>query len=63
MFQHCPNCESKNVIIYEDGEDESSCLDCAFTWKQYENYIAVPIDVLKQLVGLKKKQEAKHDSP
>jgi hypothetical protein len=62
MFQYCPNCESKNVIIYEGGDDESTCLDCAFAWKQFENYIAVPIDVLKQLVGLKKDREASEEA-
>lgn len=53
MYRFCPNCESKNVIIYEDGEDDSVCLDCAFEWRQFENYITVPRDVLEQLAGLK----------
>ena len=53
MFRHCPNCESKNVIIYERGEDDSYCLDCAFTWRQSENYITVSRKVLEQLAGLK----------
>lgn len=54
MYRHCPNCESKNVVIYERGEDESFCLDCAFTWRQSENYITVSRKVLEQLAGLKK---------
>lgn len=56
MFKHCPNCESKNVIIYEGGQDESICLDCAFTWRQSENYITVSRKVLEQLAGLRTAQ-------
>jgi hypothetical protein len=29
-------------------------LDCAFTWRQSENYITVSRKVLEQLAGLKK---------
>lgn len=54
MYKHCPSCESKNVIIYERGEDESYCLDCAFTWRQTQDYITVSRKVLEQLAGLKK---------
>lgn len=53
MYRHCPNCESKNVIIYERGEDDSFCLDCAFVWRQSENYITVSRKVLEQLAGMR----------
>lgn len=53
MYRHCPSCESKNVIIYEKGQDDSYCLDCAFNWRQSENYITVSRKVLEQLAGLK----------
>ena len=53
MYRHCPSCESKNVIIYEKGEDDSYCLDCAFNWRQSENYITVSRKVLEQIDGLK----------
>ncbi|MGH2813246.1 MAG: hypothetical protein ACRDI1_11135 [Actinomycetota bacterium] len=52
MYRHCPNCESKNVVIYERGEDDSYCLDCAFTWRQSENFITVSWRVLEQLAGI-----------
>lgn len=52
MYRHCPNCESKNVVIYERGEDDSYCLDCAFTWRQSENFITVSRRVLEQLAGI-----------
>lgn len=54
MYRHCPNCESKDVIIYENGEDDSYCLECAFVWRQSRNYITVSRKVLEQLAGLKK---------
>lgn len=54
MYRHCPSCESKNVIIYERGEDESYCLDCAFTWRQSEDYITVSRSLLEQIAGLRK---------
>lgn len=54
MHRHCPSCESKSVVIYERGEDDSYCIDCAFTWRQSENYITVSRRVLEQLVGMKK---------
>lgn len=60
-YRFCPNCESKNVLVYEGGEDESTCLDCAFTWHQFENYITVPRDVLEQLAGLKSKARPSED--
>lgn len=53
MYHHCPSCESKNVIVFEKGEDDSYCLDCAFNWRQSENYITVSRKVLEQLAGLK----------
>jgi len=62
MYKHCPNCESKNVVIYERGEDDSYCLECAFTWRQTENYITVSRKILEQLVGLKAEQKKDEDS-
>lgn len=53
MYRHCPSCESKNVIIYERGEDDSYCLDCTFTWRQSENFITVSRKMLEQIAGLK----------
>ena len=53
MFKHCPSCESKNVVIYERGEDDSYCLDCAFTWRQTSEKITVSRKVLNQLAGLR----------
>lgn len=58
MYRHCPTCESKNVVIYERGEDDSYCLDCAFTWRQSEDYITVSRKVLEKLVGIKKQADA-----
>lgn len=57
MYRHCPSCESKNVIIYERGEDESYCLDCAFTWRQSEDYITVSRSLLEQIAGLRKDED------
>ena len=53
MYRNCPNCESKNAVIYERGEGESFCLDCGFTWWQSENIITVSRKVLEQLAGLR----------
>lgn len=61
MFRHCPSCESKNVIIYERGEDESYCLDCAFTWRQSEDYITVSRSLLEQIAGLRKSEDDLED--
>jgi hypothetical protein len=57
LYQYCPNCESKNAVIYERGEGESFCLDCAFTWWQSENMITVSRKVLEQLAGLRAMRE------
>lgn len=61
MYRHCPTCESKNVVIYERGEDDSYCLDCAFTWRQSEDYITVSRKVLEKLVGIKRQQAETKD--
>lgn len=53
LFRHCPSCESKNIVVYERGEDDSYCLDCSFTWRQSENYITVSRKKLEEIVGLK----------
>lgn len=50
MYHHCPNCQSKDVIIFERGEDDSYCLDCSFTWRQTEGYISVSRDLLEKIV-------------
>ncbi len=57
LYRNCPSCESKNVVIYERGEDDSYCLDCSFTWRQSENYITVSRQVLEEIVGLKEQKE------
>ncbi len=62
LYRHCPSCESKNVVIYERGEDDSYCLDCTFTWRQSENYITVSRKMLEQIVGLKEEDPPK-ESP
>ncbi|MCA1840999.1 MAG: hypothetical protein ABR507_07340 [Actinomycetota bacterium] len=51
-MQKCPSCESKNVIVYEKGEDDSYCLDCDFTWRHSENYMTVSRKTLERLAGL-----------
>jgi hypothetical protein len=63
MYRHCPNCESKNVVIYERGEDDSYCLDCAFTWRQSENFITVSRRVLEQLAGIHEAPSEEEDHP
>lgn len=55
MFRYCPSCESRNVVIYEKGEEESFCLDCAFTWWQADAQIRVKKQVLRQIAGLRRK--------
>lgn len=62
MYRFCPNCESKNVIVYEMGEDFSYCLDCAFTWRQVGRNIVVARNVLRLLAGLKRTQSIELDS-
>jgi len=59
MYKHCPSCESKAIVVYERGEDDSYCLDCSFTWRQSANYITVSKSVLEQLAGLQAEQEEK----
>lgn len=63
MYSNCPSCESKNVVIYERGEDDSYCLDCSFTWRQSENYITVSRQVLEEIVGLKEEEEPEAEAP
>lgn len=60
MHKHCPKCESKSVVVYERGEDDSYCLDCSFTWRQSANYITVSKSVLEELAGLRDAQTEKN---
>jgi hypothetical protein len=59
VYRHCPNCQSKDVIIFERGEDDSYCLDCSFTWRQTEGYISVSRDLLEKIVKDHEKETPK----